>query len=60
MQDIPKADCWKCTDPECGIEFVTPQEEDESKVWCPFCKAEDAPIRIAKGVIIRLEGGGAA
>lgn len=53
-----KCDIWKCTSEDCGEVFITRQEWDESKIYCPFCKAEnDIPERLANGIRLKLKEG---
>lgn len=53
-----KCDVWRCTFEGCREVFVTRHEWDESKVYCPFCRAEDdVPERLVEGVKIELGGG---
>ena len=52
---LDKISYWKCPNPDCEEEFITREEEDSSKIYCPFCRSDEhVPKSVVSGTTLSL------
>lgn len=50
---LDKISYWKCPNPDCEEEFITREEEDSSKIYCPFCRSDEhVPESVVSGTTL--------